>query len=137
MDQHPESDQIAKLLGSARTIAVVGLSSNRMRPSYGVAEYMQRVGYKIIPVNPNETEVLGQRSFARLEDIRERVDIVDVFRRPEFVPAVVASAIAIGAKALWLQEGVIHEVAAQRARDAGLFVVMDRCILKEHAKRFR
>lgn len=108
-----------------------------MRPSYGVAEYMQRVGYKIIPVNPNETEVLGQRSFARLEDIRERVDIVDVFRRPEFVPAVVASAIAIGAKALWLQEGVIHEVAAQRARDAGLFVVMDRCILKEHAKRFR
>jgi predicted CoA-binding protein len=108
-----------------------------MRPSYGVSEYMQRAGYKIIPVNPNETEVLGQQAVARLEDIREKVDIVDVFRRQEFVPEIVESAIAIGAKAVWLQEGVIHEHAAQRARDAGLFIVMDRCILKEHARRFR
>lgn len=122
---------------SAHTIAVVGLSSNKMRPSYGVAEYMQRAGYKIIPVNPNEEKILGERAAARLEDIREKVDIVDVFRRPEFVPEVVDSSVAIGAKALWLQEGVIHEEAAKRARDAGLFVVMDLCILKEHAKRFQ
>lgn len=130
-------DEIRELLESSQTIAVVGLSSSRMRPSYGVAEYMQRAGYKIIPVNPNETEVLGERAVARLEDIREKVDIVDVFRRPEFVPEVAESAIAIGAKALWLQEGVIHEAAAKRARDAGLFVAMDLCIMKEHAKRFR
>lgn len=131
------ADAISDLLRTASNIAVVGLSSNKMRPSYGVAEYLQRAGYKIIPVNPNETEVLGEKAVARLEDIREKVDIVDVFRRSEFVPEVAESAIAIGAKALWLQEGVIHEPAAQRARDAGLFVVMDRCILKEHAKRFR
>jgi uncharacterized protein len=136
MDERTGADAIGELLKRARTIAVVGLSSSRMRPSYGVSEYMQRAGYKIIPVNPNETEVLGQHAVARLEDIREKVDIVDVFRRPEFVPEIVESAIAIGAKAVWLQEGVIHEAAAQRARDAGLVVVMDRCILKEHAKRF-
>ncbi|HLW81721.1 MAG TPA: CoA-binding protein [Candidatus Acidoferrales bacterium] len=136
MAERAGADAIGELLKGARTIAVVGLSSSRMRPSYGVSEYMQRAGYKIIPVNPNETEVLGQHAVARLEDIREKVDIVDVFRRPEFVPAIVESAIAIGAKAVWLQEGVTHEAAAQRAQDAGLFVVMDRCILKEHAKRF-
>jgi uncharacterized protein len=130
-------DAIGELLKSARVIAVVGLSSNPMRPSYGVAEYMKNAGYKIIPVNPNETEVLGERAVARLEDIREKVDIVDVFRRSEFVPEVAESAIAIGARALWLQEGVIHEAAAKRARDAGLFVVMDKCILKEHASRIR
>lgn len=130
-------DEIRQLLETSQTIAVVGLSSNRMRPSYGVAAYLQRAGYKIIPVNPNEKQVLGEPAVARLEDIHEKVDIVDVFRRPEFVPEVVESAIAIGAKALWLQEGVIHEEAAKRARDAGLFVVMDHCIFKEHAKRFR
>jgi uncharacterized protein len=130
-------DEIRKLLEESKTIAVVGLSSSRMRPSYGVAEYMQRAGYKVIPVNPNEEIILGERAVARLEDIREKVDIVDVFRRPEFVPEIVESAIAIGAKALWLQEGVIHAEAAKRARDAGLFVAMDLCILKEHAKRFR
>ena len=130
-------DEICRLLESSKTIAVVGLSSDRMRPSYGVAAYLQRAGYKIIPVNPNETTVLGERAVPRLEDIQGRVDIVDVFRRPEFVPEVVESATAIGAKALWLQEGVIHEQAAQRARDAGLFVVMDLCIFKEHARRFR
>lgn len=130
-------DEIRKLLETSKTIAVVGLSSNRMRPSFGVASYLQRAGYKIIPVNPNETEVLGETAVARLEDIREKVDIVDVFRRSEFVSDVAESAIAIGAKALWLQEGVVDEGAARRARDAGLFVAMDLCILKEHAKRFR
>jgi uncharacterized protein len=130
-------DKIRDLLATSKTIAVVGLSSNPMRPSYGVAAYMQRAGYKIIPVNPNETTVLGEQAVPRLEDIREKVDIVDVFRRPEFVPEVAESAAAIGAKALWLQEGVIHEEAAKRAREAGLFVVMDLCIFKEHARRFR
>ena len=125
---------IADMLKSSRTIAVVGLSGQRMRPSYGVAEYMQREGYKIIPVNPGESEVLGEKCYARLEDIPEPIDIVDVFRRSEFVPEIVNSAIAIGAKALWLQEGVIHEAAAEKARQAGLSVVMDRCILKEHAR---
>ena len=132
-----DRDEIRELLESSKTIAVVGLSSSRMRPSYGVAEYMQRAGYRIIPVKPNEEEVLGEPAVDRLEDIREKVDIVDVFRRPEFVPEIVDSAIAIGAKALWLQEGVIHEAAAKRARDAGLFVAMDLCIMKEHAKRSR
>jgi len=131
------SDPIRALLETGRTIAVVGLSSNKMRPSYGVTEYLQRAGYKIIPVNPNETEILGERAVTRLEDIREKVDIVDIFRRSEFVPEVVESAIAIGAKAIWMQEGVIHEEAAARARLAGLTVVMDLCILKEHARRFR
>lgn len=131
------SDPIRALLETSRTIAVVGLSSSKMRPSHGVAEYLQRAGYKIIPVNPNETEVLGERAVARLEDIDEKVDIVDIFRRSEFVPEVVESAIAIGAKAVWMQEGVIHEAAAQRASAAGLEVVMDKCILKEHARRFR
>ncbi len=125
---------IAEMLKSSRTIAVVGLSGQRMRPSYGVAEYMQREGYKIIPVNPRESEVLGEKCYARLEDVPERIDIVDVFRRSEFVPEIVNSAIAVGAKALWLQEGVIHEAAAEKARQAGLSVVMDRCILKEHAR---
>ncbi len=132
-----DRDEIRELLESSKTIAVVGLSSSRMRPSYGVAEYMQRAGYRIIPVNPNEEEVLGEPAVDRLEDIRETVDIVDVFRRPEFVPEIVESAVAIGARALWLQEGVIHEPAAKRARDAGLFVAMDLCIMKEHAKRSR
>lgn len=131
------SDAIRELLETSGTIAVVGLSSSKMRPSHGVAEYLQRAGYKIIPVNPNEAEVLGERAVARLEDIREKVDIVDIFRRSEFVPAVVESAIAIGAKAAWMQEGVIHEAGAQRARAAGLMVVMDLCMMKEHARRFR
>ena len=125
---------IAEILKSSRTIAVVGLSSNPMRPSNGVAAYLKRAGYRIIPVNPKETEVLGEKCHARLEDIREKIDIVDIFRRPEYVPEVVDSAIRIGAKAVWMQEGVIHEAAAGRARQAGLEVVMDRCILKEHRK---
>jgi uncharacterized protein len=128
---------IPEILKSSHTIAVVGLSSSPMRPSNGVSEYMKRAGYRIIPVNPNETEVLGERCYARLEDIPEKVDIVDVFRRPEFVPEIVESAIAIGAKTVWMQEGVIHEEAARRARSAGLNVVMDRCILKDHRKLMR
>jgi predicted CoA-binding protein len=137
MNDKVKADEIAHLLENARTIAVVGLSSSKMRPSHGVAEYLQRAGYKIIPVNPNEVEVLGERAVARLEDIRGKVDIVDIFRRSEFVPEVVEGAIAIGAGAVWMQEGVIHAAAAERARAAGLEVVMDQCILKEHARRFR
>ena len=133
----PPTDAICELLQSSHTIAVVGLSSNRMRPSYGVGHYLQHAGYRIIPVNPNEAEVLGQRAVARLEDIGEKVDIVDIFRRSEYAPAIVESAIAIGAKAVWMQEGVVSQEAAERARSAGLFVVMDRCIMKEHARRFR
>lgn len=125
---------IAEILKSSRTIAVVGLSSNPMRPSNGVAAYLKRAGYRIIPVNPKETEVLGEKCYARLEDIREKIDIVDIFRRPEYVPEVVDSAIRIGAKTVWMQEGVIHQAAAGQAREAGLEVVMDRCILKEHRK---
>jgi uncharacterized protein len=123
---------IAELLRTARVIAVVGLSSDDMRPSYGVALYMQRAGYRIIPVNPNETEVLGEKSYARLEDVPEKIDIVDVFRRSMFVRGVVDSAIRIGAKAVWMQEGIVDEGAAEAARAAGLDVVMDRCILKDH-----
>jgi predicted CoA-binding protein len=125
------------MLKRARTIAVVGLSSKRHRPSYGVAEYMQSAGYRIIPVNPNEREVLGEKCYPRLEDVPEKVDIVDIFRRSETVPGVIESAIRIGARAVWMQEGVIHSEAAERARRAGLTVVMDLCILKEHVKRFR
>jgi predicted CoA-binding protein len=130
-------DPIAEILKSSRTIAVVGLSNRKFRPSYGVAEYLKSAGYRIIPVNPNETEVLGEKCYARLEDIPEKVDIVDVFRRSEFVPEIIESAIGIGARAVWMQEGVIHPEAAEKARQAGLFVAMDLCMLKEHAKRFR
>jgi predicted CoA-binding protein len=128
---------IADILKSAHTIAVVGLSGNPMRPSNGVSEYMQRAGYRIIPVNPNETAVLGEKSYRRLEDVPEKIDIVDVFRRSEFVSDIVDSAIKIGAKSVWMQEGVIDESAADRARAAGLGVVMDKCILKEHRKLLR
>ena len=128
---------IAELLRSSRTIAVVGLSSNPMRPSNGVAEYLKRAGYRVIPVNPREIEVLGEKCYARLEDIPEKIDLVDIFRRAEYVPEIVESAIRVGAKAVWMQEGVIHEEAAERARSAGLAVVMDRCTLKEHRKLAR
>lgn len=128
---------ISDLLRKSRVIAVVGLSSKRFRPSYGVAEYMQKAGYRIIPVNPNEAEVLGEKAYARLEDIAEQVDIVDIFRRSEFVMPVVEDAIRMGATAIWMQEGVVDEEAAEKARAAGLTVVMDRCILKEHSRYFR
>ena len=129
------SDPIAEILKRCRTIAVVGLSSNPFRPSYGVTEYMQRAGYRIIPVNPNETEVLGERSYARLEDVPEKVEIVDVFRRVDEVPAVVESAIRVGARVVWMQLGIESGRAAEKARDAGIVVVEDACILVEHRKR--
>lgn len=125
---------IADLLRSSHIIAVVGLSSRRYRPSYGVTEYMQSAGYRIIPVNPFETEVLGEKAYPNLDDLPERPDIVNIFRRSEFVPEIVEAAIRKGARAVWMQEGVVHEAAAERARAAGLAVVMDRCILKEHRK---
>ena len=130
-------DPASEILKTSRTIAIVGLSSRQHRPSYGVAQYLQSVSYRIIPVNPRETEVLGEKSYSRLEDIPEHVDIVDIFRRSEFVPEIVAAAIRIGARGVWMQEGVIHGEAAERARRAGLFVIMNTCILKEHIKRFR
>jgi uncharacterized protein len=129
------SETIKRILDDCHTIAVVGLSSKSSRPSHGVAGYAQRVGYRIIPVNPNETEVLGERSYASLKDVPDQIDLVDVFRRSEEAGAVVDEAIALGAKAVWLQEGVIDQAAAQRAVNAGLLVVMDRCWLKEHVRR--
>ncbi len=131
-----EKDEIRDLLSRARTIAVVGLSSDLMRPSFGVSQYMQRKGYRIIPVNPNESSVLGEKAYASLSEVREKIDLVDVFRRPEFVPEIVDDAIRMKIPAIWLQEGVIHQAAAQKARDAGITVVMDRCILKEHRAQF-
>ncbi len=128
------SSNTASVLRSARTIAVVGLSSKRFRPSFGVAEYMQSSGYRIIPVNPFETEVLGEKAYPELDRVPGTVDIVDIFRRSEFVPEIVEAAIRIGARAIWMQEGVVHEEATARARAAGLEVVMDRCILKEHRR---
>jgi predicted CoA-binding protein len=132
-----EAGAITALLSSAKTIAVVGLSSKTHRPSYGVARYLQSAGYRVIPVNPNESEVLGEKCYARLEDIPEKVDIVDIFRRSELVPEVVESAIQIGARAVWMQEGVVNESAAERARRAGLFVVMDLCIAVEVQMRLK
>jgi predicted CoA-binding protein len=132
-------ETIRELLTSSRVIAVVGLSSKRFRPSYSVTLYMQSVGYRILPVNPNETSVLNERVFATLDEIPRdiRVDIVDIFRRSEEVPEVVEAAIRTGARAVWMQEGVVHEAAAARARAAGLIVVMDRCILKDHQRFLR
>ena len=126
--------QGANLLRTCKTIAVVGLSSSRWRPSYGVSEYMQASGYRIIPVNPKETEVLGEKAWPTLGDVPEPVDLVNIFRQSQYVPEIVEAAIRIGAKGVWMQEGVTHDEAARRAREAGLDVVMDRCILKEHRK---
>ena len=128
-------EAIASILDECRTIAVVGLSSKPTRPSHGVAGYMQRAGYRIIPVNPNEVEVLGEVAYASLSEVSRKIDLVDVFRRSEEAGTPVDEAIAVGAKAVWLQEGVIDYAAAQRAVDAGLLVLMDRCWLKEHVRR--
>lgn len=130
------SDEIGALLKQAKTIAVVGLSDSPLRPSYGVAAYLQQYGYRIIPVNPTIQGALGEKGVASLSDIKEKIDVVDIFRRPEFVEEVVEEAIKLRVPAIWMQEGVIHEQAAEKARKAGIFVVMDRCILKEHRKRF-
>ena len=131
----PES--IDRILTETKTIAVVGLSSDGTRASNSVSRYMQSNGYRIIPVNPNEATVLGEKSYARLEDVPDKIDLVDIFRRSEEAGQHVDEAIRIGARGVWLQEGVIDEEAARRAIEAGLDVVMDRCILKEHVKRIR
>jgi uncharacterized protein len=127
---------IKEMLETYRTIAVVGLSSRPYRASHGVSRYMQRAGYRIIPVNPLETEVLGEKSYASLDDVPESFEIVDIFRRAQFVPDIVEAAIRRKAKVIWMQQGVVHEAAAERARAAGLEVVMDSCILQEHMALF-
>jgi predicted CoA-binding protein len=135
-----QADPIYELLSRAKTIAVVGLSDSPMRPSHGVSAYMQAAGYKIIPVNPQIAEALGEKAYASLLEmpleVREKIDLVDVFRRPEYVDEIVEQAIQLKIPAIWLQEDVINEPAAEKARKAGIFVVMDRCILKEHRARF-
>lgn len=132
----PASDPIAELLKRSRTIAVVGLSNSPLRPSHGVSAYMQTHGYRIFPVNPKIAGSLGEKAYRSLADVPEKIDIVNIFRRPEFVEELVDQAIQMKIPAIWMQEGVIHEKAAQKARQAGIFVIMDRCILKEHRARF-
>src|SRR5438128_6377514 len=132
----PDSDPIADLLRHAKTIAVVGLSGSPLRPSHGVSAYMQLHGYRIIPVNPRITEALGENSYPSLLDVPDKIDLVDVFRRPEYVDEIVEQAIQLKIPAIWMQEDVINERAAEKARKAGMFVVMDRCVLKEHRARF-
>jgi predicted CoA-binding protein len=130
-----ESDQITELLKKSKNIAVVGLSSSPMRASYGVSAYLQSHGYKIIPVNPEIKGALGEKAYGSLSEVQEKIDIVDIFRRSEFVPAVVDEAIRLKPAAIWMQEGVMHDAAAEKARKAGIFVVQDRCLLKEHRAR--
>ena len=137
MASRPNSDPIADLLRHSRTIAVVGLSNSPLRPSHGVSAYMQTHGYHIIPVNPTIHGSLGEKSYPSLLEVPEKIDIVNIFRRPEFVEEVVDQAIRLKIPAIWMQEGVVHEAAAQKARQAGIFVVMDQCILQEHRARFR
>ena len=127
---------IKEILERYKNIAVVGLSSQTRRPSYSVSQYMQRAGYRIIPVNPNETEVLGEKAYSSLDEVPGPVEIVDIFRRPEFVPDIVEAAIRRNAPVIWMQLGIVNEAAAERARSAGLEVVMDRCILVEHRAVF-
>ena len=130
------TDEIGELLKRTKTIAVVGLSDSPLRPSYGVSAYLQSHGYRIIPVNPSIRGSLGEKAVASLGKVEEKIDMVDVFRRSEYVPDLVDEAIRLKVPAIWLQEDVIHEEAAERARKAGIFVVMDKCILKEHRRRF-
>jgi uncharacterized protein len=132
-----QTDPINELLKRSKTIAVVGISPNPLRPSHGVSAYMQSHGYRIIPVNPHIEECLGEPAYRSLLDVPDRIDIVDIFRRSEFVEEVVDQAIERRVPVVWMQEGVIQEKAAAKARQAGIFVVMDRCILKEHHARFR
>jgi predicted CoA-binding protein len=130
-------ETIKKILDDCKTIAVVGLSSDPHRPSYGVASYMRRCGYKVIAVNPNETEVFGERAYPSLGDVPDKIDLVDIFRRSTEAGRAVDEAIALGVKAVWLQDGVIDNAAAQRAHEAGLLVVMNRCWLRDHASASR
>lgn len=132
--KNPPPEEIARLLKEAATIAVVGLSANTAKASHGVAKYLKSRGYKIIPVNPNESEILGEKSYPDLASIGEKVDIVDVFRKSEDTPPIVKAAIAIGAGAIWLQEGIISQESYDLAREAGIPIVMDRCMFKEHKK---
>jgi len=131
-----DDEKIREILKDSRTIAVVGLSPKPERDSYEVAEYLQEAGYRIIPVNPAADEILGEKAFPDLVSVPEKIDVVDIFRRPEHVPAVVDEAIRVGAKTVWMQLGVIHEEGARKAADAGLEVVMDRCMLREHKRLF-
>ena len=128
---------VARILEQTRTIAVVGLSSHPWRASNSVSAYMQQAGYRVIPVNPHETQVLGEKAYATLEEVPEKIDLVNIFRRSEFVRPLVESAIRIGAKAVWMQETVEDAAAARLARDAGLAVIMDACIMREHARWVR
>ena len=137
MASFPQADPVTELLRRARTIAVVGLSDDPLRPSHGVAAYLQSQGYRIIPVNPQIESCLGETAYASLLEVPEKIDIVNIFRRSEFVEEIVDQAIQLKVPAIWMQEDVIHEKAAEKARRAGMFVVMDRCILKEHRARFR
>jgi predicted CoA-binding protein len=132
-----QSDPLAAVLKRSRTIAVVGLSANPLRPSHGVSAYMQTHGYRIIPVNPKIEESLGEKAYPSLLDVPERIDIVNIFRRPELVEEIVDQAIQLKVPTIWMQEGVVHEKAAEKARQAGILVVMDRCILQEHRARMR
>jgi predicted CoA-binding protein len=136
LEHMKQTDPIYELLLRAKTIAVVGLSDSPMRASHGVSAYMQSQGYKIIPVNPQIEEALGEKSYPSLLDVPDKIDLVDVFRRPEFVDEIVDQAIQLKVPAIWLQEDVINERAAEKARQNGIFVVMDRCILKDHRARF-
>ncbi len=135
MSTSPKPDAIAELLKRSKTIAVVGLSNNPLRPSYGVSAYMQTNGYRIIPVNPKIKGALGEKAYGSLLDVPEKIDIVNIFRRAEFVDEAVDQAIQLKVPAIWMQEEVVNEKAAEKARKAGIFVVMDRCILKEHKAR--
>ena len=128
--------EIKRILEKSKTIAVVGLSPREERDSHRVAKYLQSQGYRVIPVNPNADEILGERSYPDLTSVPDPIDVVDVFRRSEAVPEIVEEAIQVGARTVWMQEGVIHEEAAGRAREAGLQVVMDRCMMIEHRRYF-
>jgi predicted CoA-binding protein len=137
MSSLPQTDPVTELLKRAKTIAVVGLSDNPMRVSHGVSAYMQSQGYRIIPVNPQIESSLGEQAYASLLEVPEKIDIVNIFRRPQFVEEVIDQALKLKVPAIWMQEDVVHEKAAEKARKAGIFVMMDSCILKEHRLRFR
>jgi hypothetical protein len=136
MSTSPKSDPVFDLLRRSKTIAVVGLSNSPLRPSHGVSAYMQTHGYRIIPVNPTIQISLGEKAYASLLDVPGKIDIVNIFRRPEFVEEIVDQAIQLRVPAIWMQEGVVHEKAAEKARKSGIFVIMDSCILQEHRARF-
>ena len=135
--RNPSDIELEQILSSASTIAIVGASSNPDRSSHGIMRRMKQLGYRVIPVNPNETEVLGQKAYASLSDVPAPIDIVDVFRRAEYTPAIADAAVKVHAKALWLQQGIVNEDAAARATAGGLTVIMDACIAVEHALLIR